>query len=243
MTATPQTSVREIVAEDFRAAAVFEHFGIDFCCGAGRRTLGEACRDRNVNPLDVMIEVNQACERADQTTPRFSQWGTDALIAYIVRHHHGYVRRVLPPLVSHVRKVASAHGVKHPELVEVAVIFEEVADEMTAHLDKEEEVLFPYIEQLQIALRLGDPVPRAPFGAVDKPIAMMEEEHEHAGEAMRRIRELTAGYTPPPGACTTYGVCLRELEEFERDLHEHVHLENNVLFPKARTLAQDSLAV
>ena len=242
MTATLETSVRDIVAEDFRAAAVFERFGIDFCCG-GRRTLGEACRDRHVNPLDVLAEVNEACDRQDTTTPRFAKWGPDALVAYIVGHHHGYVRRALPSIVAHTRKVAASHGASRPELKEIAAIFEEVADEMTAHMAKEEQVLFPYIEKLDSAVRLREPVPVAAFSSVEKPIAMMEHEHEHAGLAMARIRELSKNYALPEGACTTYTVCFRELEEFERDLHVHVHLENNVLFPKARALAATSSGV
>jgi regulator of cell morphogenesis and NO signaling len=146
MPITLDTSVRDIVAQDFRAAAVFERFGIDFCCG-GRRTLGEACRDRKVSLLDVLVEVNDACVRQDPTIPRFAKWGPDALIAYIVRHHHGYVRRVLPSIVAHARKVAASHGASRPELKEIAAIFEKVADEMTAHMAKEEEILFPYTER------------------------------------------------------------------------------------------------
>jgi regulator of cell morphogenesis and NO signaling len=229
------TSVREIVAEDFRAAAVFERFGIDFCCG-GRRTLLEACREREVNPLDVLVEMSAMSDRRDTKTPRFAEWPPDALIAYIIGHHHAYVRRMLPAIVAHTRKVAETHGGKHPEVNQIASIFDEVAGEMTLHMAKEEGILFPYINKLTIAVRLGEPIPSAPFGSVERPIDMMEHEHERAGQAMARIRELTQDYSVPDGACTTYMVCYRELEEFERDLHVHVHLENNVLFPKVRAL-------
>ena len=237
MIATPDTSVREIVTHDFRAAAVFEHFGIDFCCG-GRRTLAEACRARNVNPLDVLIEVNQACERADAITPHFDYWEPDALIAYIVRYHHAYVRRVLPAIARHIERVAGSHGVAYPALVEVAAIVDDLAETLPAQLQWQEEVLFPYVEQLQIGARLGEPIPPPAFGSVERSIAAGEEEHERALEATARIRELTDGYVPPAGACTTFLVCLRELEEFEHDLHIHAHLENNLLFPKARVLAE-----
>ena len=236
MTATLEMSVRDIVAEDFRAAAVFQRFGIDFCCG-GRRTLREACAARTVDPLSVLAEMNQACDRTDPTTPRFADWSPDALIAYIVGHHHAYVRRVLPAMVAHTQKVAESHGATRPELKQIAAIFVEVAGEMTAHMAKEEGILFPFINRLTIAVRLGGPVPSAAFGSVENPIAMMEQDHEDAGRAMARIRELGDNYALPNGACTTYMVCFRELEEFERDLHVHVHLENNVLFPKARALA------
>lgn len=239
--ATLDRSVREIVADYFRAAAVFERFGIDFCCG-GLRTLAEACRDRKVSPVEVLNEMIEACERQNETVPRFTRWSVDALVAYIVRHHHAYVRRVLPSMVVHTRKVAASHGGGHPELEEIAAIFEEVAEEMTAHMMKEEEILFPYIEQLELARRLREPVPAAALGSVEKPIAMIEHEHEHAGLAMARIRELSRGYALPQGACTTYVACFRELEEFEQDLHVHVHLENNVLFPKAHALAAGAAA-
>lgn len=232
---TPETSVRDIVAEDFRAAAVFERFGIDFCCG-GRRSLREACEERQVSPLDVLMEVTEVCDRKDANAPRFGDWTPDALVAYIIGHHHAYVRRALPTIVAHARKVAEVHGAKHPELKQIAAIFDEVADEMTAHVMKEEAVLFPYIEKLANAIQLGEPIPSAPFGSVEKPIAMMEHEHDDAGRAMARIRELSQDYALPDGACTTYAVCFQELEEFERDLHVHVHLENNILFPKARAL-------
>src|SRR5687767_15906530 len=119
MTATPETSVRDVVAEDFRTAAVLERFGINFCCGA-RRTLGEACRDRDVSPLDVLVEMSEACERQGADLPRFARWGADALITYIVHHHHGYVRRVLPSIVAHATKVAGPHGANRPELIQIA---------------------------------------------------------------------------------------------------------------------------
>lgn len=235
MTATSDTSVGEIVSGDFRAAAVFQRFGIDFCCG-GRRALSDACRDRNVNVLDVLAEVERVCAPKDAVTPQFSDWGPDALVAYIVRHHHAYVRRILPALLAHTRKVAASHGATHSELKEIATLFEDVAGEMTAHMAREEQILFPYIDGLAMAARLGEPAPVAPFGCVDAPIRMMEHEHESAGQAMARIRDLSEGFTPPDGACMTYTVCFRELEAFERDLQVHVHLENNVLFPKARAL-------
>ena len=237
--ATLDTSVREIVAEDFRTAAVFERFGIDFCCG-GQRTLREACRERKVNPADVLREVSAACERRDQASPRFADWPPDALITYIVAQHHAYVRRALPVIVRHTRKVVASHGEAHPELNKIALIFEKVAEEMTSHMAKEEGVLFPYISKLAASVGLGEPIPAAPFGTIEQPIAVMEYEHDEAGRAMELIRELSRNYSLPAGACNTYAACFQELEEFERDLHVHVHLENNVLFPKARALAGDA---
>jgi regulator of cell morphogenesis and NO signaling len=236
MSPTLDTNVGEIVAGDIRAAEVFERYGIDFCCG-GRRTLREACRERDVNPGDVLAEVAQACHR-DAAAPAAAELDPDTLIAYITDHHHAYVRRMLPALAARTRKVASSHGLTHPELHEVAGLTQVISDEMFAHMDKEERILFPYISALWAAERRGVAVPAAPFGSVDNPIRVMEHEHEETGAALARIRALTHDYAVPAGACSTYLLCLRELEEFERDLHVHVHLENNVLFPRARAMTE-----
>ncbi len=236
MTATTDTTVRDIVAADFRAAAVFQRFGIDFCCGGGS-TLSDACRQQNVSADDVLQALTSACAMPDARTPRFNSWDVGALISYIVSNHHAYVRQALPAIQAHTRKIAAVHGENHPELREVAGVFDEVAAEMTSHMMKEERVLFPFITALGAAAQQGAPPPSAPFGRVSNPIHMMEQEHESAGAAMARIRELTGGYAPPEDGCTTYRVTLLELEAFESDLHAHVHLENNILFPKAKELA------
>ena len=157
-------------------------------------------------------------------------------MSYIVGNHHAFVRQAMPVLLTHTKKVAGVHGDRHPELPEVARLFNEVAGEMTSHMAKEEQILFPYIVALEEASRSAGRGPSAPFGTVRNPIRMMEAEHESAGDAMARIRSLTSDYAIPDGACTTYRVSLQELEAFERDLHEHVHLENNILFPKAARL-------
>jgi regulator of cell morphogenesis and NO signaling len=236
MTASTETTVRDIVASDFRAAAVFQRFGIDFCCGGGA-TLNDACRSQNVDADEVLEALTSACATPDPRTPRFNAWDVGTLVTYIVSNHHAYVREALPAIQAHTRKIASVHGENHPELHEIARVFDGVADEMTSHMMKEERILFPYITALGAAAQRGTEPPFAPFGSVSNPIHMMEAEHESAGAAMARIRELTAGYTAPADACTTYRVSLQELEAFEADLHAHVHLENNILFPKAKELA------
>ncbi len=234
MQLTGESTIGEIVAEDFRTAAVFEEFGIDFCCG-GRRTLAEACRARQVDTDAVLDAVARSCS-VPGSAPRFDEWSIDTLIGYIVGNHHAYVRRALPSFTAHTQKLAAVHGSRHPELHEVAQLAQEVASEMHVHMMKEERVLFPYIAAADEAVQRGAPVPQAPFGSIDNPIRMMEEDHDAAGTAMARIRELTGNYRVPEDACTTYRVCLQELEAFERDLHAHVHLENNILFPRARKL-------
>ncbi len=235
MHVTGETTVGDIVKSDFRAAAVFHEFGIDFCCG-GRRSLAEACAERQMDVEQVLDALRRALS-APGSAPRFDEWSPETLIGYIVGNHHEFVRRALPSLTAHTQKIAAVHGDRHPELHEVARLTQSVADEMTAHMVKEERVLFPFIAELSEAARDGRPAPPAPFGSLDNPIRMMEHEHDETGAAMARIKELTGGYVVPADGCMTYLVCLQELEAFERDLHAHVHLENNILFPKARQLA------
>lgn len=232
---TGETTVGEIVAGDFRTAAVFHEYGIDFCCG-GRRTLAEACRERNIQAEAVLDAVARS-SAAPSSGPRFEDWSPETLIGFIVGNHHAFVRRALPSLIAHTQKLAVVHGGRHPELHEVARLTQEVADEMLSHMAKEEQVLFPYIAAVAEAVRNGMPAPGAPFGAIDNPIRMMEEDHAAAGAAVARIRELTRGYVAPEDGCATYREGLQQLQAFEQDLHAHVHLENNILFPKARRLA------
>ena len=241
MVATENCTVGEIVRDDFRAAAVFHNFGIDFCCGGGK-SLRAACDARNLRPEVVVEELNRACADGEPAEPDFDGWGADVLAAYIVKRHHGYVRKALPALLAHLQKLAKAHGDRRPSLHEVARRFESVAAEMNDHMAKEERVLFPYIESIAFAARNNHRLPRSPFGSIDNPIMLMEDEHAWVGQAMAKIRELTGGYEVPPDGCTTWRVAMRELQAFERDLHEHVHLENNVLFPKARALAAPAFA-
>jgi regulator of cell morphogenesis and NO signaling len=236
MTATLDTTVGDIVASDFRAASVFHRYGIDFCCGGGS-SLSEACRKKDVSASDVLAAITSACATPDPGTPRFGSWDLPTLITYIVSNHHAYVREALPSIQAHAQKLAAVHGGNHPELLDVATLFDGVVEEMTSHMAKEEQVLFPFIAALSAAVKGGTPPPSGPFGRVSNPIRMMEQEHESAGSAMATIRDLTDGYVPPADGCTTYRICMQELEAFEVDLHAHVHLENNILFPKAKQLA------
>jgi regulator of cell morphogenesis and NO signaling len=236
MTATLDMTIGEIVAADFRTAAVFQRRGVDFCCH-GARTLEQGCRDAGVTAAELLREIEEVSAAPAAGLPRFNDWDLPTLTSYIVANHHAYVREALPLLVTHSRRIADVHGERHHELPRVAQIVEDVAEEMTSHMMKEEHMLFPYIVELAAAAAAGAPAPEAPFGTVDNPIHMMEAEHESAGNAMLEIRELTDGYRLPDDGCSTYAVCLQELEAFERDLHAHVHLENNILFPKTSALA------
>lgn len=237
MNPTPQTPIGEIVSGDYRAAAVFQRYGIDFCCG-GARTVEDACRARSLDPGAVLGDVARECATDDLSAPQFPTWEPSALVAYIISKHHAYVRRALPVITAYTEKLVKVHGQNHPELVQVDRVFAGVSAEMTSHMMKEERILFPFIVELQEAAERGGPAPLSPFGTVANPIHMMEAEHESAGGAMARIRELTSGYTAPEDGCVTYRAGLQELEAFEQDLHAHVHLENNILFPKALKLEE-----
>jgi len=227
-----EMTVRSVVAGDSRTAAVFERHGIDYCCG-GDRTIDQACREAGVSAEAVLADLAALPDTDAAPPPRFAAWDPGFLVDYIVANHHAYVRGALPTILAHTRKIAEKHGARHPELAEIARTFEDVAGELTQHMMKEEHILFPYVKTLAAQAAAGCPPSPSPFGTVANPIHMMEREHESAGGAMRRIRELTHGYQLPDDACETYQVTFAELQEFERDLHQHVHLENNLLFPKA----------
>lgn len=233
-----RTTVGDIVATDFRAAGVFEKFGIDFCCG-GRRSLDEACRSASADPdvvLRALDELTPAGGSADEATT----WPLGRLIDHIVTTHHGYVRTSTPLIARYLNKLVEVHGVRHPELERVANHFATVGGELTQHMMKEEHVLFPYIRELGESAERSCGRVMSPFGTVENPIRMMEREHREAADELQAIRELTNNYTAPDDGCTTYRVCMAELDRFEHDLHRHVHLENNVLFPRAIALESGS---
>jgi regulator of cell morphogenesis and NO signaling len=224
------TTVGDIVASDFRTAFVFEQFGIDFCCG-GRRTLADACRTAGADP-DAVVQALEALQPSGGHEDDVTQWPLGRLIGYIVSTHHAYLRLALPAIARDLATLLETHRLRHPELSRVAAHFDQMHRDLQQHLLKEEQVLFPYIRDLAT----GDATqarPRSPFGTVENPIRMMEREHRDAADALRTIRELTSGFTAPPDGCATYAACMAELARFERDLHRHVHLENNILFPKA----------
>ena len=235
MIAKPDTTIREIVAADFRSAKIFQRHGLDFCCN-GCQTIQEGCDEAGADAEVVIRELDGLLITPITGVPRFDAWDARTLIAYIVGNHHAYVRDALPALLQHTEKVASVHGRNQPELVHIARLFARVAAEMTEHMMKEERVLFPFIAAMEDAARTEQPRPAAAFGTVANPIHMMEAEHQFVGDAMAEIRHLTDGYRPPEHACATYRLCLQELDAFEQDLHNHVHLENNLLFPKATAL-------
>ena len=224
------TTVGEIVATDFRTAAIFDRFGIDFCCG-GRRSFDDACLSASADPGEVARAL-EALPPAIPISDDPRMWPVGQLADYIVATHHAYVRSAQPAILVHLEKLVNVHGERHPELMRVLAHFARLSRDLEQHMMKEEQVLFPYVRQLALSATGGHRM-RSPFGSVENPIRMMEREHRDAGDEMHAIRGLTGGYTAPADGCGTYQVCMKELDQFDRDLHRHVHLENNILFPRA----------
>jgi regulator of cell morphogenesis and NO signaling len=212
---------------------VLEKYGLDFCC-RGKKTLAEACAEKNLPPEQVATELSQIL-RIDRKNMPFTEMTADELIAYITIHHHFYVRNSIPTIVTHIEKVANKHGDRYPYMKEVYTLFQEVIEDLLPHMDKEEKVLFPRIKRIAAAFASGQP-DSGDSMLVTIPIQVLESEHDHAGQLMYKIRELTQQYTAPEDACTTFRICLEELRFFEQDLHQHVHLENNILFPMAKKM-------
>ncbi|MBP9212412.1 MAG: iron-sulfur cluster repair di-iron protein [Bacteroidetes bacterium] len=233
-------TLKEIVTANFQAAAVFERYSLDFCCRGGK-TIEQACAENGTDPLQVLTELAGIAHTEPGSDDHEPQWNPEMLIDHILQHHHAYVTKMVPVLYAHTQKVAAVHGSQHPETLVIARHFEQVAQELLQHMGKEEKTLFPYIRELHAALQTDHPAPVALFGSVRNPIRMMEAEHQLAGDAMYSIRSLSGNYAPPADACTTYRITYQELQEFEQDLHRHVHLENNILFPMALRLEQESL--
>jgi len=230
--ATSQTTVRDIALEQPASIRVFEKFGIDYCCG-GRKPLAEACQERSIEPKAVLEAIEEAAAGGGDETSDWAQSKLENICNHIVETHHAYIRAELPRLHMLAQKVVSRHAKTHPELEPIQQLIVALGGELLPHLDKEEVVLFPYITNLERNLASCGPRPLGCFGAVRNPIRVMITEHDAAGEAMSRMRELSGGFTPPEGACPTYRGLYQALAEFEKDLHQHVHLENNILFPRA----------
>lgn len=240
-TAEEGETIGELVAKDYRKAQVFKKYGLDFCCG-GKKSVKAACEEKGIDADKVERELNAFTDTPAPKTENYDNWGLGFLGDYIVNKHHSYVVESLPALTEYTTKIARVHGERHPELLEVARHFAAVAAELTSHMPKEERILFPYIKQLEEAKKNGTKMDRPAFGTIQSPINMMEMEHEAAGNSMEAIRSLTNNYELPADACATYRVAFSKLQEFEDDLFNHIHLENNILFPKAIALEKELFA-
>ncbi len=226
-----EKTIGQMVAEDFRAAAVFRKYKIDFCC-KGNRTIEEACDNKKVTPEEIYKDLD-ALNQAKAGDIDFNSWPLDLLADYVEKTHHRYVEENSTVLLQYLNKLCKVHADRHPELFEINKLFTESAQELAAHMKKEELILFPFIKRMVAAKQNGEELPKPHFGTVENPVAMMKHEHTTEGERFQKIAELTNNYQFPEDACGTYQVTFRMLEDFEQDLHKHIHLENNILFPKA----------
>ncbi|MEC3966389.1 iron-sulfur cluster repair di-iron protein [Flagellimonas halotolerans] len=237
MNDTLDKTIGQMVAEDYRTAQIFKNHKIDFCC-KGNRTLQEVAEKKGLD-LDSLVQELDTVQNQNQSDqPDFKTWPLDLLADYIEKKHHRYVEQQIPILKQYLTKLCKVHGERHPELHEIFEHFNASAGELAMHMKKEELVLFPWIRKM-----VSGPTNEQPhFGTVKNPIKMMMEEHDNEGERFRKIAELSHDYTPPADACNTYRVAFSLLQEFEEDLHRHIHLENNILFPKAEILENNVLS-
>lgn len=241
MNTTKTQTIGEMVAEDYRLAEIFSKHKIDFCC-KGNRSIVEACESKDIDSTELLKEIESLNKSGAEPTGQidFRSWPLDLLADYIEKKHHRYVESKTPVIMEYLIKIAGVHRDAHPELPVVRDLFIASGKDLAAHMKKEELILFPHIRKMMKAALGGKPVVAPHFGTVQNPIAMMMEEHEAEGDRFARISELTDNYTTPADACSTYKVAFAMLADFEKDLHSHIHLENNILFPQAAEMEQRS---
>jgi regulator of cell morphogenesis and NO signaling len=232
---TPDVTVGEVVARNYNAAGIFRQYGLDFCCGGGI-SLREACERSNVQLNDILSELGQLDKETMQGGGNFLAWEIPYLAGYIADTHHGFVRRKIEEISAYAEKVAAVHGSRHPENIQIQQTFNELAYEMMTHMKAEEDSAFPLIEEIDRKRKKGEPVSEEEIKKLKEELKEMENDHDGAGNLMKKIRQLSNDFTPPPDACATYTILYKNLEGFEEDLHRHVHLENNILFRKAEKL-------
>ena len=228
-------TVGEIVAADFRTARVFENHGIDFCCG-GKVALETVCTENGLDLSTIISELEGVKNESAERSQNYSSWALPFLADYIVNTHHLYLKENDAQIAAYARKIAEVHGAHHPEVVRIAAIFEKIAADMAAHLMAEEEVFFPAIRRVDTAKISGNTPDEKDLETIRVSLLKLHREHEEIGDAVHTIRHLSDNYAIPEGVCNTFVVAYQKLKEFEDDLHKHVHLENNILFPKAAQL-------
>jgi len=229
--------IGQFVADDFRTAAVFSNYGIDFCC-KGDRIIEDVCDKNGLEVNELLNELDAVINAATDQSIDYKSWPLDLLVDYIEKKHHRYVEEKIPVLLQFLNKLCSVHGGRHPELLKINELFTASANELTAHMKKEELILFPFVKRMISAKHEAGSIESPQFDSVNSPIATMMQEHDNEGERFRQIAKLSNNYTPPADGCNTYKVTFAMLEEFEQDLHLHIHLENNILFPGAIVLEQ-----
>lgn len=228
----------ELVNQDFRLATIFSELKLDFCCG-GKMTLKQACLEKQLNYSQVIAQIEKSKANPNQGHIPYQDWSLDFLADYIVQTHHNYVRKHLPTIQQLSDKLMRVHGSSHPELVVVNELVVAIRDELNPHMFKEEQILFPFIKALVLAEKTASKMEPVHFGTVQNPIHMMELEHEQVGQYFEKIRQVTENYQLPADACGSYTALFNMLQGFEEDLHIHIHLENNVLFPRSLELEKN----
>ncbi len=230
-----EKTIGQMVAEDYRIAQVFKNHKIDFCC-QGNRSIKEVAEKHSLEADALLREIDQVQQQPNNGNIDFKSWPIDLLADYIEKKHHRYVEERIPVLKQYLDKLCKVHGEKHPELLEINEHFIASAGELAKHMKKEELILFPWVRQMVKARQQNEPLGKPHFGSVQHPISTMMQEHDNEGERFRKIASLSNQYKPPADGCNTYHVGFSLLQEFEEDLHRHIHLENNILFPKAEAL-------
>lgn len=230
-----ELTIAEIVAKDFRTSDVFRNHGIDFCCG-GKIQLSIAAEQHQIEVSKLVDEIQSIQNQENGQVHDYDQWQLDFLADYIEQVHHRYVTKEVPVLRSYLAKIAEVHGHNHPELKSVEKLFDTSASALLTHMQNEEKILFPLIRKLVARKNKDGNVAKTAYIPLHNPIVVMVQEHETEGNRFKEIARLTQNYNVPADACNTYMVALSKLEAFERDLHLHIHLENNILFPKASEL-------
>ncbi len=225
-------TLSEIVTKNFKTSKVFEKYELDFCC-KGNKNFIEACNEKGVDSETVYEEILETEKTHADSDLKFNDWELDFLVDYIVSNHHNYIRESIPVISAHAEKVVNAHDKNPPELTKISEIFTALSRELSQHLMKEEQILFPYIKNLAKVKNDNSKFELPYFSTVANPIRMMEAEHVSAGTEMNEIRSLSKNYLIPQDACNTFQVFYKELKEFEEDLHKHIYLENGLLFPKS----------
>jgi regulator of cell morphogenesis and NO signaling len=236
ITGEKSETLGQIAAKDLRKAEVFKKYGLDFCCG-GKKTVRQACEEKGIDATKVEQELQhpEKLEAADRNA--YNDWSLGFLADFIINNHHGYIRKNLPDLRGYAKKVAQVHGGHHPELLTIRQNLEEINDELLDHIEHEERVLFPYVKSLaEAAARDQRPAKKQEQQELKSLLGDLEKEHAFIGEAFERIRELSNNYRVPDDGCSSYQLLFKMLPDFEEDLHQHIHLENNILFPKAIAL-------
>jgi regulator of cell morphogenesis and NO signaling len=240
MKPTLTQTLAQIVNNNHQAAWVFEKYHLDFCC-KGKRSLEQACSELQLEPEKIIAELENLANQNSAADPlHFDNMTLTQLIDYIIMTHHAFVNRELSQILDYLQKIANKHGERHPEMIKVFQMFAAVKEELESHMKKEEQVLFPRIKEMERILLNEAGTFNLNITYLQSPITVMEHEHDHAGTMLKEIRMLTDNYTPPADACTTYRLSFAALQAFELDLHQHIHLENNVLFPKAIALFKNS---